>query len=218
MTSCRQANVSLSSAISAICDAIDSGGAIARAATVPAADPPSQLPNIGDPSAPQRFLTEPASTCAKWVSSATTFEAELREWEQSTPRFPRPNGLPSSAPYRTEQPPSSVNTPPTSSNSAVAVEIPYLRTFRRWLRCTFGLFKCHGYLHRDRQLPHDAWSPIRELPSPMRAGRRWADVMTSIPKPSGGRKDEMTAPPAAWPQTDEDVLQRQADSLRAVQH
>ena len=33
--------------------------------------------------------------------------------------------------------------------------------------------------------------------------------MTSIPKPSGGRRDEMTAPPAAWPQTDEDLLKQQ---------
>src|SRR6478672_2363202 len=41
--------------------------------------------------------------------------------------------------------------------------------------------------------------------------------MSSISKPSGGRRDEMTTPPAAWPLTDEDLLKQQADSLRAVQ-
>ncbi|WP_319452982.1 MULTISPECIES: hypothetical protein [unclassified Mycobacterium] len=40
--------------------------------------------------------------------------------------------------------------------------------------------------------------------------------MTSIPKPSGGRKDEMTAPPAAWPQADEDTLQQRSDALKTV--
>jgi hypothetical protein len=83
-----QANISLSSAISSICDAIDTGGVVARSAAVSQADPPSNENTVGDPADPQRFLTEPVGVCAKWVSNAATFEGGLREWELIDPKIP----------------------------------------------------------------------------------------------------------------------------------
>ena len=39
----------------------------------------------------------------------------------------------------------------------------------------------------------------------------------SPPRPTDKRKDEMTRPPSAWPQTDEAVLQQRSDELKSVQ-
>jgi hypothetical protein len=38
----------------------------------------------------------------------------------------------------------------------------------------------------------------------------------TIHRPTGGRKDEMTRPPA-WPETDEDALRQHSDSLQQTQ-
>jgi hypothetical protein len=83
-----RANVSLSSAIAGVCDAVAYGNVIDRASSVPAADPPSHLAQVGDPAHPERFVTEPTKACAEWVSKSTAFQADLREWEQFDTNIP----------------------------------------------------------------------------------------------------------------------------------
>jgi hypothetical protein len=75
-------NVSFSKTISTICDALDSGSVATRAATLKAADPPSQQPDTGDLTQPARFLTASNSSCAEWIANDTTFTTDTDAWAQ----------------------------------------------------------------------------------------------------------------------------------------
>jgi len=81
------ANISLSSAIAGVCDAITFGKVVSRASSVPSASSPSRHPDLGDPADPQKFLKEPGRQCSEWVADAATFREQLRAWELVDPKI-----------------------------------------------------------------------------------------------------------------------------------
>jgi hypothetical protein len=74
------ANISATSALGAICDAIDYGSAVNRAPTVQPGDPASTVATPSNPNHPQRFLAKPDPSCSGWVQQADKFDADMTEW------------------------------------------------------------------------------------------------------------------------------------------
>jgi hypothetical protein len=72
---------STSGALVWICSAIRYGSAQARAPLVARAPPPSDIPPIGDPADPQRFLTRSSPVCAEWASNVTQYNADTAAWK-----------------------------------------------------------------------------------------------------------------------------------------
>ncbi|WP_319450280.1 MULTISPECIES: hypothetical protein [unclassified Mycobacterium] len=75
-----QTNVSLSTAISSVCDAIKHGEVIGKTAAAPSAAMPSEIADIGDLSKPARFLTKPLAVCNDWVKKTAIFDSNLQAW------------------------------------------------------------------------------------------------------------------------------------------
>jgi hypothetical protein len=75
-------------AIGYVCAAIDYGSAAARKPLVQPPAPPTQFAPVGDPAAPQRFLTEPNSACADWLAASTKFSADTTDWLPTDPDIP----------------------------------------------------------------------------------------------------------------------------------
>lgn len=67
-------------ALGAICSAIDSGSAAARAPFVPEGSPPTRPAAVGNVNSPQRFLLEPNAVCADWRSAAIRFDDATTAW------------------------------------------------------------------------------------------------------------------------------------------
>lgn len=68
-----------SSAIAGICNSIDNGAASRSIALDPAA-PPSQAAEAGDPSKPERFITETNETCTTWIERERKFISDTADW------------------------------------------------------------------------------------------------------------------------------------------
>lgn len=83
-----QANVSASSAISAICEAITFGSVLTKLDNVPSAGDPAAVAEIGDLASPQLFVTEVDRSCADWIENAARFEADLVNWTALDPNIP----------------------------------------------------------------------------------------------------------------------------------
>jgi hypothetical protein len=77
-------NVSATSSLGAICDAITYGSAT-RSVTLLPVGPPSQVTPPGDPSDPQPFITKPDSTCVAWVQREDKFITDLNDWIKLDP-------------------------------------------------------------------------------------------------------------------------------------
>jgi hypothetical protein len=74
------ASNSAADAISRICAAINYGSASARGPLVPPMSAPSATAAPGDPANPQRFLTEPNSTCTDWDAALSQFGKDTADW------------------------------------------------------------------------------------------------------------------------------------------
>jgi len=81
--------VAAAEAISRICAAIEYGSAAARA---PLVKEPQEIPaNVaptGDPSAPERFLSEPNPVCNDWNTALMQFQDETAKWRNTDPNIP----------------------------------------------------------------------------------------------------------------------------------
>jgi hypothetical protein len=74
------ANINATSAIVGICNSI-SNGAADRALGVSAADPPTTVPSLGDPSSPTPFIQAPESVCATFKSLSDQFNVDTADWQ-----------------------------------------------------------------------------------------------------------------------------------------
>ena len=69
--------------LTAICDAITSGSAAARAPLVSAGPAPLNVaPN--DARDPKRFLASPNPICSEWVAAADKYESDITDWQRGT--------------------------------------------------------------------------------------------------------------------------------------
>ncbi len=73
-----------SNILTAICDAISSGSAAARASLVPAGAAPASAAQAVDGSKPARFLTSPNPVCPDWVAAADQYESDTANWRRET--------------------------------------------------------------------------------------------------------------------------------------
>ena len=78
----------LSAAQFYVCQAIANYAAVNRGPSVPAAEPPTALAPVGDPSNPQRFLTAQSDACPKLNELLDRQELELAQWEKTDPNVP----------------------------------------------------------------------------------------------------------------------------------
>ncbi|MCV7110609.1 hypothetical protein H7I55_06465 [Mycolicibacterium setense] len=83
-----RATIAASEAIGYICAAIGYGSAAARGPLLPALSAPSEVASVGDPSDPQRFLTEPNPTCGEWAAAVTQFDEDTADWRKTDPDIP----------------------------------------------------------------------------------------------------------------------------------
>jgi len=74
---------STSGALVWACSAITYGSAAARAPLVARAAPPSQLASVGDPSNPQRFLTEANAVCGDWASMLSQLRSDTADFTRT---------------------------------------------------------------------------------------------------------------------------------------
>lgn len=71
---------STSGAIVWICAAITYGSAAAREPLIAPGIPPLSVADIGDPSAPTRFLEQPSDICPEWGTTAQRLDADTGAW------------------------------------------------------------------------------------------------------------------------------------------
>jgi hypothetical protein len=72
-----------------ICKAITSGSAAAQAPLVPDTAAPTELSALGDPAAPQKFVSHSDSVCTEWLSVYPKFDADTAGWRQDAdPNIP----------------------------------------------------------------------------------------------------------------------------------
>ncbi|MDX1889350.1 hypothetical protein [Mycolicibacterium sp. 050158] len=82
------ANISASSALVGICNAIEQG-ATSRALSIGAVPAPSTIAPAGDPANPKRFVTSADSTCSKWVERLNTFNSQTSpDWQNRDSSIP----------------------------------------------------------------------------------------------------------------------------------
>ncbi|PRC41774.1 hypothetical protein C6A85_000000113925 [Mycobacterium sp. ITM-2017-0098] len=80
---------SAAGAIVSICDALDFGAAAGRSPIVLPGSPPAQLPPLGDPARPTRFISAPSPFCAEWTSMVSRFDEETKDWrDRADPNVP----------------------------------------------------------------------------------------------------------------------------------
>lgn len=89
----RVANSS-STALAAICAAIDWKSAQARAPLVPSPAPPTKTGSITDPTDPQRFLITRDSTCTEWLRMVDRFDVNTQAWQELDPNIAASNWTP----------------------------------------------------------------------------------------------------------------------------
>jgi len=80
--------ISISTAVTAICDAITHGVAGARAPLVADAAPPTRLERLGDPAHPQRFLQAAIPVCDEWLPAIDAFSSDTEAWRALDPNIP----------------------------------------------------------------------------------------------------------------------------------
>ncbi|MUL84735.1 MULTISPECIES: hypothetical protein [unclassified Mycolicibacterium] len=81
-------SITAADAISRICAAVSYGSAAARGPLVAPSAPPSHTAPVGDPSDPQRFLTEPSPVCGDWETTLRQFQADTSAWLKTDPDVP----------------------------------------------------------------------------------------------------------------------------------
>lgn len=83
-----QANIAASIALDSVCQSITYGSAASRAATVPAVDPPDELPGVDDPQNPTPITPEQGSTCNELIALRKKLIAATVEWVNEDPNIP----------------------------------------------------------------------------------------------------------------------------------
>jgi hypothetical protein len=81
-------STTVSNTIGYICSAISFGSAAARGPLVKPLTAPGQVAPVGDPADPQRFMTEPNSVCADWLTVSTKFSDDTADWLGTNPDIP----------------------------------------------------------------------------------------------------------------------------------
>ena len=76
-----------SNALVWICSAITYGSAAARAPLVVESPAPLDFAPLGDPSNPERFVTEPLSVCSQWTQAVEAFDRETSAWLTTDPNL-----------------------------------------------------------------------------------------------------------------------------------
>ncbi|WP_178357580.1 hypothetical protein [Mycolicibacterium hippocampi] len=76
-----------SNALVWICSAITYGSASARAPLVVESPAPLDFAPLGDPSDPERFVTEPLSVCSQWSQAVEEFDRDTSEWLATDPNL-----------------------------------------------------------------------------------------------------------------------------------
>ncbi|WP_235009651.1 hypothetical protein [Mycobacterium sp. 3519A] len=85
---------SLTSALSAICSAINYRSAPTVAPLIASAEPPSTLSHLDKSAEPKRFLTSPNGVCAEWGVEMDSFSKSTAEWRAIDPSIPAANWTP----------------------------------------------------------------------------------------------------------------------------
>ena len=150
-----RANVSLSSAISAICDAIDYGGVIARAADGSGGNPPSQPPqhrrSFGSAAIPDgtgKYVVPTGYPVPR------PLRRSCRSGQRLDPKIPASQWTPEQRSIQDRAAARSIAVRHRHrSDSAVAVAMPYSRILPTLAATVLPrLFNCDTDLHRGRQL------------------------------------------------------------------
>jgi hypothetical protein len=81
------ANVSISSTLFGICEAIGSGTAN-RSIAVQPVSPPTNVQAPGDPANPKPFISTSDQTCATWKQNSDKFDAGTADWQKLDPGTP----------------------------------------------------------------------------------------------------------------------------------
>lgn len=76
-----------SNALVWICSSIAYGSAASRAPLTLPSPAPLQIQPPGDPSRPERYVTEPLSVCAQWIETAGAFDDQTLEWLGTDPNL-----------------------------------------------------------------------------------------------------------------------------------
>lgn len=77
--------ISISTALTAICDSVSSGAAGSRGALVAQAAPPTVVAQVGSPNDSQRFLDSADPVCKDWLSMVDTFSSDTNAWRSIDP-------------------------------------------------------------------------------------------------------------------------------------
>lgn len=80
-------NVNAGSAIIGICNTITYGSS-SRGVALEPGPAPSEVAPVGDPTNPQRFITNADPTCTDWVQRLDQFNAETTQWADADPSVP----------------------------------------------------------------------------------------------------------------------------------